>query len=167
MDSDVAPAGATRAEAPWLVRSTSPLQCLLAFAAGALLQSTMGLPVPQGALRDGLEVAGTVLANGGLLLVLWSFALFARRRTTIMPGGAPSGLVRGGPFRRTRNPVYIGLLASYAGLALMYDLHWALATLPLPLWILQRAIVPWEEAALHARFGREYLAYREAVPRWL
>ena len=108
MDSEVAPAGATRVEAPWLVRSTSPLQCVLAFAAGALLQTTMGLPVPQGALRDGLEVAGTVLANGGLLLVLWSFALFARRRTTIMPGGAPSGLVRAGPFRRTRNPVYIG-----------------------------------------------------------
>lgn len=167
MDSDVAPAGATRADAPWLVRSTSPLHCVLAFAAGALLQTTIGLPVPQGALRDGLEVAGTVLANGGLLLVLWSFTLFARRRTTIMPGGAPSGLVRGGPFRRTRNPVYIGLLASYVGLALMYDLPWALATLPAPLWVLRRAIIPWEEAALHSRFGRDYLAYRDAVPRWL
>src|SRR5690606_41922889 len=150
-----------------VVRSTSPLHCALAFAAGALLQDTIGLPVPQGALRDSLQMAGTLLANGGLLLVLWSFALFARLRTTIMPGGAPSGLVRGGPFRRSRNPVYLGLLASYAGLALMYDLPWALATLPVPLWILQRAIIPWEEAALHSRFGRDYLAYRKAVPRWL
>lgn len=167
MDSDLAPAGATRSQAPWLVRTTSPLHCALAFATGGLLQAALGLPVPPEGLRTGLHVAGTLLANGGLLLVLWSFALFARRRTTIMPGGAPSGLVRAGPFRRTRNPVYIGLLASYAGLALMHDLPWALATLPVPLWILQRAIIPWEEAALHARFGRDYLAYRDAVPRWL
>lgn len=167
MDSEVAPAGAARAGAPWLVRSTSPLHCTLAFAAGALLQSALGLPVPQEGLRAGMHVMGTLLANGGLLLVLWSFALFARRRTTIMPGGAPSGLVRSGPFRRTRNPVYLGLLASYAGLALMYDLPWALVTLPAPLWILQRAIIPWEEAALHSRFGRDYLAYRDTVPRWL
>jgi len=167
MDSEVAPAGATRADASWLVRSTSPLHCTLAFAAGALLQTTLDLPVPQEGLRAGLHVTGTLLANGGLLLVLWSFALFARRRTTIMPGGAPSGLVRGGPFRRTRNPVYLGLLASYVGVALMYDLPWALATLPVPLWILQRAIIPWEEAALQLRFGRDYLAYRDTVPRWL
>ncbi len=167
MDSELAPTATAQGGAPWLVRSTSPLHCLLAFAAGGALQQLLGLPTPQAGLRDALHLAGTLLANGGLLLVLWSFALFAGRRTTILPGGAPSGLVRGGPFRRTRNPVYLGMLASYAGLALMYDLPWALALLPAPLWILQRAIIPWEEAALQARFGREYLAYREAVPRWL
>jgi protein-S-isoprenylcysteine O-methyltransferase Ste14 len=167
MASEIAPLGGTRTTAPWLVRSTSPLHCLLAFAAGGALQQLLGLPVPQAGLRDGLHLAGSLLANGGLLLVLWSFALFARQRTTIMPGAASSRLVRGGPFRRTRNPAYLGMLLSYLGLALMLDLPWALALLPAPLWILQRAIVPWEEAALQARFGREYLAYREAVPRWL
>ncbi|MGJ4729134.1 methyltransferase family protein [Luteimonas sp. SDU101] len=167
MASDVAPAGATPTTAPWLVRSTSPLHCVLAFAAGALVQGGLDLPVPHGSLRDGLQLAGTVLANGGLLLVLWSFALFARRRTTIMPGNVPSGLVRGGPFRRTRNPVYIGMLASYVGLALMYDLPWALAMLPLPVWVLQHRIIPWEEATLQSRLGAAYAAYRDAVPRWL
>ena len=167
MGSDVAPACAPRALAPWLVRSTAPLHCLLAFVAGGLLQALLGLPVPQGGLRDALHLAATVLANAVLLLVLWSFALFARRRTTIMPGGAPSGLVRAGPFGHTRNPAYLGMLASYVGLAVMCDLPWALALLPAPLWILQRAIIPWEEAGLQARFGSDYLAYRDAVPRWL
>ena len=153
--------------APWLVRSTSPLHCLVAFASGAVLQHLFGLPLPQGGVREALHVAGTVLANAGLLLVLWSFALFARLRTTILPGEAPTRLVRGGPYRWTRNPVYLGMLASYAGLALMYDVPWALLTLPGPVWILQRAIIPYEESRLHARFGRDYVAYREAVRRWL
>lgn len=167
MGSEAADAGSLPVAASWLVRSTSPLHCVLAFLAGAALQLGLGLPAPQGGLRDALHLAGTVLANGGLLLVLWSFALFARRRTTILPGGAPSRLLLDGPFRRTRNPVYLGMLASYAGLALMCDLPWALALLPAPVWILHAAILPWEEAALHARFGPDYLAYRDAVPRWL
>ena len=167
MGSEAAPGGGTRRQASWLVRSTSPLHCAVAFAAGALLQHALGLPVPAEGLREDLHLAGTVLANGGLLLVLWSFALFLDRRTTILPGGAPARLICAGPFRRTRNPVYLGMLASYVGLALMHDLPWALALLPAPLCILQRAVIPWEEAALQARFGGEYQAYREAVPRWL
>ena len=168
MGSEVpAAAPAPHPGASWLVRSTSPLHCVLAFASGAALQHLFGLPVPQGGPRDALHLAGTVLANAGLLLVLWSFALFARLRTTILPGDAPSRLVRGGPYGRSRNPVYLGMLASYVGLALMYDLPWALLAFPVPVWILQRAIVPYEESRMHARFGRDYLAYREAVPRWL
>lgn len=167
MDSEAAVAAAPRSDAPWLVRSTSPLHFTLAFLAAALLQARLGLPLPPDAWRPGLHLAGTVLANGGLLLVLWSFALFARRNTTILPGGTPSRLLRAGPFRRSRNPVYLGLLASYAGLALMLDVPWALALAPAPLWILRRRIIPWEEATLESRFGAEYRAYRDAVPRWL
>lgn len=168
MDSDVpARTLATAPRAPWLVRSTSPLHCLLAFALAAALQHLFGLPVPQGGLRDALHVVGTVLANAGLLLVLWSFALFAHRRTTILPGDSPSRLILVGPYRWTRNPVYLGMLASYAGLVLMHDVPWALLTLPLPVWILQRGIIPFEESRLQAQFGRKYAAYRARVRRWL
>lgn len=167
MDSELAAPAATARAAPWLVRSTSPLHCVLAFFAAAGLQALADLPLPPAGLRPGLHLAGTVLANGGLLLVLWSFAMFACRQTTILPGGRPSRLLLSGPFRRTRNPVYIGMLASYAGLALMLDVPWALALAPAPLWILRRRIIPWEEAVLEDRFGAEYHAYRQAVPRWL
>ena len=161
-------AAAMPARASWLVRATAPVHCALAFAAGAGLQHALGLPVPQdGTLRDALQVAGTVLANAGLALALWCFALFARQRTTILPAGAPARLVRGGPFRVTRNPMYLALLASYTGLALILDLPWALATLAAPVAVLQRAVIPYEEAQLRARFGSGYAAYAAEVRRWL
>lgn len=161
-------AAAARVRASWLVRSTSPMHCAVAFAAGAGLQHALGLPVPpEGAWRDALHVAGTVLANAGLALALWCVALFARRRTTILPGGAPSRLLTGGPFRFSRNPFYLALLASYAGLALILDLPWTLAALPLPVLFLHCAVIPHEEAQLRARFGGAYDGYASAVPRWL
>ena len=149
------------------VRATAPLHCVLAFAAGAGLQHLFGLPLPPAPLREALHVAGTVLANAGLLLALWCFTLFAWRRTTILPGSAPARLVLRGPYRFSRNPIYLSLVLSYAGLALMLDLPWALLLLPLPLAVMQRAIIPFEERQLHRRFGADYAAYAAGVPRWL
>ncbi len=168
MGSDSVAATATAApRAPWLVRTTSPVQCVLAFAAGAALQQLLGLPIPPEGLRPALHLAGTVLANGGLALALWCFALFARRRTTIIPAHTPVRLIRGGPFRWSRNPIYVSLVASYVGLALMLDQPWSLLLLPLPVLSLQYAIIPFEEGRLHASFGEDYAAYREEVRRWL
>ena len=127
------------------VRATAPLHCVLAFAAGA----------------------GTVLANAGLLLALWCFTLFAWRRTTILPGSAPARLVLRGPYRFSRNPIYLSLVLSYAGLALMLDLPWALLLLPLPLAVMQRVIIPFEERQLRLRFGPDYAAYAARTRRWL
>ncbi len=153
--------------APAWVRATAPLHCLLAFAAGAGLQHLLGLPVPQPPLREALHVAGTVLANAGLVLALWCFALFARRRTTILPGAAPARLVLGGPYRVSRNPIYLSLVLAYAGLALMLDRPWALLLLPLPVAVMQCAIIPFEERQLRQRFGAEYAAYAAGTRRWL
>ena len=149
------------------VRATAPLHCVFAFAAGAGLQHLLGLPVPQPPLREALHVAGTVLANAGLVLSLWCFALFARRRTTILPGAAPARLVRGGPYRFSRNPIYLSLVLSYAGLALMLDLPWALLLVLLPLAVMQRAIIPFEERQLRLRFGPDYAAHAARTRRWL
>jgi protein-S-isoprenylcysteine O-methyltransferase Ste14 len=166
-DPDLLADRARSTDAPWLVRMTSPVQCVLAFAAGAGLQHALGLPVPQGAGREAMQVVGTVLANAGLLLVLWCFALSARARTTLLPAGAPARLLQHGPFRWSRNPIYVGLLASYVGLALMLGVPWALVLLPAPVWILQRKLVPWEEAGLHERFADSYAEYARRVRRWL
>ena len=160
MPSPVLPAS------PW-VRATAPLYCVLAFAVGAGLQHLLGLPVPQAPLRDVLHVAGTVLANAGLVLALWCFALFAWRRTTLLPGAAPARLVRNGPYRFSRNPIYLSLVLTYAGLAWMLDVPWALLLLPWPLAIMQRAIIPFEEQQLRQRFGTDYAAYAARVRRWL
>ncbi|MDR7194297.1 methyltransferase family protein [Luteimonas terrae] len=158
---DVAP------RAPWLVRSTSPVQCILAFVAGAGLQHALDLPLAPEGIRPALHLTGTLLADAGLVLAVWAFALFARRRTTIIPAHTPARLILRGPFRWTRNPIYLAQVLAYVGLALMLDLPWALLLLPLPVLALQHAIIPFEETRLRACFGSEYEAYRAAVPRWL
>ena len=163
----VSDAASAAPRAPFLVRSTSPVQCVLAFLVGAGLQHALGLPLPAETVRPALQLVGTVLANTSLVLALWSFALFVRRRTTITPAHTPARLILAGPFRLTRNPIYVSQVMAYVGLALMLDLPWALALLPLPVLALQYAIIPFEEARLQARFGAEYTAYMRAVRRWL
>lgn len=158
---DIAP------HAPWLVRMTSPVQCVLAFAAGAGLQHALGLPLAPEGIRTALHLMGTLLADAGLVLALWAFALFVRRRTTIIPAHTPARLILRGPFRWTRNPIYLAQVLAYVGLALMLDLPWTLLLLPLPVLALQHAIIPFEEARLHARFGAGYDACRRRVRRWI
>ncbi|MCW5579919.1 MAG: isoprenylcysteine carboxylmethyltransferase family protein [Luteimonas sp.] len=168
MGSDGARGAPSRAvPAPAWIRATAPLYCILAFAAGAGLQHLLGLPLPPARLHGAMHVAGTVLANAGLALVLWCFVLFAWRRTTILPGSAPARLVRGGPYRFSRNPIYLSLVLAYAGLALMQDLPWALLLLPLPVAVMHFAIIPFEERQLRLRFGADYADYAARVRRWL
>ncbi len=158
--------GHGRAPAPWLARSTSPLHFALALGVAALLQSALGLPLPQGRWLDVMHGVGTVLANAGLLLALACFMLFLHRRTTILPADLPSRLIVNGPYRFSRNPLYLSLVLSYAGLACILDLPWALLLLPLPLLILQRVLIPFEESRLHAQFGADYARYCATVGRW-
>jgi protein-S-isoprenylcysteine O-methyltransferase Ste14 len=72
-----------------------------------------------------------------------------------------------GPFARSRNPLYVGLLVGSAGVALVAGSAWALVALPLE-WALLRwgAVVP-EEHYLTAKFGVAYTDYAGRVRRWL
>lgn len=153
--------------ARWWVRITSPVHFLLALALALGLQQAFDLPVFTGNWRQASHVLGTVLANIGLLLALWCIALFWQRRTTLMPGGSPSGLVIHGPYRYSRNPMYLSLVLSYLGLALMFDVPWGWLTGLAALWLLNSAVIPHEETMMHARFGRDYAAYSQRVRRWL
>ena len=97
----------------------------------------------------------------------WSLALFARRETGLLPGEATTALIEEGPYRLSRNPLYVGLLALYLGLALLVPSVWALLLFPVALaLILWGAILP-EERFLRDRFGARYEAYAGRVRRWL
>ena len=153
--------------APWLVKITSPAHFALALGMGAWLQSALQLPLPAPTPLAWIELAGGMIACLGLALAVSCFILFARRRTTIMPSGHPSRLVLDGPYRFTRNPMYLALVLSYVGLCLQLGLLWAIALLPLPWLALQLYVIPFEEARLRNEFGRQYSTYCARVRRWL
>jgi protein-S-isoprenylcysteine O-methyltransferase Ste14 len=97
----------------------------------------------------------------------WSLWLFGRHRTGLLPGQAAEALIDEGPYRISRNPLYVGLLALYLALALLAPSFWALVLFPAAvLLVLWGAIRP-EERYLHERFGPRYDDYTKRVRRWL
>ncbi len=106
--------------------------------------------------------------GAGVALVTWCFWVFVvAGRGTPAPWDAPRRVVAVGPYRRVRNPIYIGALMIVVGEA------WLFLSLPLLLYVIAVAVgfhlivVAYEEPRLSARFGEEYEAYRRSVPRWI
>lgn len=118
------------------------------------------------------EPAAQVIVGGALLLTGFALAglCVARFRGagTNVPTYRPTtALVTGGPYRFSRNPIYIGLLLAYAGLGVLIDSVWVLAGLVPLFGILNLGVVAREEAYLEAKFGDAYRAYKARVRRWL
>src|SRR5262245_64091447 len=99
-------------------------------------------------MRPVWATLGWFLAASSFALVGWAFATFRRARTAIIPHHPASQLVRGGPYRFTRNPMYVSLTLLYLGLSLIFDKAWPLAVLPLVVFTLRRLVIAREEAYL-------------------
>lgn len=73
----------------------------------------------------------------------------------------------GGPYRWTRNPMYLQLLIVCVGVSILLANWWILLLTPVAGWTLQHLAIRPEEDYLEAKFGEEYLAYKRRVRRWL
>ena len=114
-----------------------------------------------------LAVAGVALALLGIALALWGVVTFRRARTSVLPFRPATAMVRAGPYRFTRNPMYVGMTLGYLGAALVIDSWWPVVLLPLVLVALVRLVIRREEEYLAAVFGTAYEEYRRSVRRWL
>lgn len=94
-------------------------------------------------------------------------ARFKQANTNFIPWKPATALVTDGPYRFTRNPMYLGMAALYAGIALGAGLLWALALLPMVLAVIQVAVIGREERYLEDLFGQAYRDYRAKVRRWI
>lgn len=120
-----------------------------------------------------VDFAGTALL--GLPLLVLGAALYLRcaydfvwsGRGTPLPIGPPIRLVTSGPYRYSRNPMYVGILAILAGEAVLYaDLRLFVFLVAMTV-VFNFFILDYEERALGRQFGEAYARYRGAVPRWL
>jgi protein-S-isoprenylcysteine O-methyltransferase Ste14 len=105
-----------------------------------------------------------LVAGGGL--AAWSFASFRRARTPFMFSPAER-LMTTGPFALSRNPLYVALALTCAGIALVAGAPWALVTVFAAVVVIDRGVVAREERYLEGRFGQEYAAYKRRTRRWL
>src|ERR1700761_6711320 len=108
------------------------------------------------------------LVAAGVALYAWCVWNFAAvGRGTPGPWDAPSRVVAAGPYRWVRNPIYIAALAIVAGEAWLFGSVRLLAYAGLMAVFFHLFVTGYEERILSRRFGRSYLEYRRAVPRWV
>lgn len=141
-----------------------PLLYAGGFLAGYLLKRTVPLPAPPRALSLGLAVA---LLIPGFGLIYWALGLFFRRKTSPLPFRPTTALVTTGPYRWSRNPMYLGMLLVYLGLSFWSGVLWAVVLAPIVAALVGRLVIRKEETYLEGRFGESYQQYTRQVGRWL
>lgn len=94
-------------------------------------------------------------------------ANFMKHKTAIIPWSPSSELVTDGPYRLTRNPMYLGMAFLYLAIAVGFGLYWALLLLPLVIVAVDRLVIMKEERYLTEKFGDAYRSYKAEVRRWL
>jgi protein-S-isoprenylcysteine O-methyltransferase Ste14 len=117
--------------------------------------------------REVAVLLGIPLAVLGIALIAFAMVLFFRARTSPIPIKPTTAIVETGPYRFTRNPMYLGLALLYLGVTLWVDTFWPLLFLPLVIFMVQRFVIAREERYLEAKFGESYRGYKGRVRRWI
>jgi protein-S-isoprenylcysteine O-methyltransferase Ste14 len=146
------------------VRVPPPLISLSLMLLGLAIDDRLSVSYLQWGWR---QAAGLLLAAAAFGLIATALTQFGQHHTRPEPWRPASTLVTTGVYRFTRNPMYLGLAVLHFGTALYFG-NLATALLLLPYIVLiDRFVMPREEAYLGRRFGAEYEAFRRRVRRWL
>jgi protein-S-isoprenylcysteine O-methyltransferase Ste14 len=111
--------------------------------------------------------SGIALIVFGVVLNIWSDALFKKKKTTIKPFEDPTKLEVSGPFAISRNPMYLGMAIILLGTSVFLGSLIAFI-FPIGFIIVMSVIfIPFEEQNLEKIFGKEYLDYKQKVRCWI
>ena len=149
------------------VRVPPPLIYVIGFGIGWLVDRRwpLGIFGPEhGRMRIAIAM---VFIACWFVLMMTAFTTFRRARTAIIPLFPASSVVTTGPYRVTRNPMYVSFIALYIGAALLVNSWWPLVLLPAVVLTIDRAVIAREERYLRSAFPVEYAAYCDRVRRWL
>ena len=142
-----------------------PLAWGVAVIAGLALNWLVPLPFFPAALPAGwLGAMAFVLA---LALFAWAIVTITRAGSNVPTNRPTTTIVDSGPYRFTRNPIYLGMFLGLIGLAIAFDNLWLLMMLVPFALVIRYGVVPREEAYLERKFGNVYRGYRSRVRRWL
>lgn len=141
-----------------------PIVYLISLISGAVIQLATPFPF----------LPGTLAVPLGAPLVVVAIALFAYSVATFRAAGTPvparkptTMIVRAGPYRFSRNPIYLAFSLFQLGIAMWVNSVWLLATLVGAVALMHYFVIRREEEYLERRFGVQYLDYKASVRRWL
>jgi protein-S-isoprenylcysteine O-methyltransferase Ste14 len=117
--------------------------------------------------RELARTLGPSLVIGGLTIGFLGFREMRRAETTTDPYKPTTAIVSEGPFRFTRNPLYLSMTLIYGGISVLANALPAALLLPIVQHLMRRGVIEREERYLERKFGEEYLRYKARVPRWI
>jgi len=142
-----------------------PVAWALAVIAGLALDWVVPVSfLPAGVPGHWIGAAAFLLALG---LLVWAAATITRAGSNVPTHRPVTTIVESGPYRFTRNPIYLAMMLALVGLALAFDTLWLLAMLVPFALVIRFGVVAREEAYLERKFGDVYRGYRARVRRWL
>lgn len=150
------------------VRFPPPLLPVITIIAGYVLGrfvpllSAAALPAPA-RYWIGAVIAAVAVA----VLVVWPFRQFQATKQDVKPWTSTPEIVVSGPYRFTRNPMYLAMVIVCLAFAIILSEPWILVLTPLCAYLLWRVAIRHEEAYLEAKFGQSYLDYKTSVRRWI
>jgi protein-S-isoprenylcysteine O-methyltransferase Ste14 len=149
------------------VRVPPPFVFVAGWVGGWLLSGVRTFEIDGAGASPAQEIVGIAMLASGFFLTGWGLAVFHRAGTPVLPVRSARVMVTEGPFRFSRNPMYLGLTVAYVGLSLLMNQAWPIVLLPLVLIALTIFVIEREERHLARVFGGDYDAYRARVRRWL
>ncbi len=120
-----------------------------------------------------IQIGPPLVGLGGSVIFLaialigWALLVMVKAGNDPRPDKPDAALVEAGPFRWSRNPIYLGFLLASAGLALIWGTLWGWVGVAVLHGLLDRLVIAKEEAYLATRFGAAYAAYQARVRRWM
>jgi protein-S-isoprenylcysteine O-methyltransferase Ste14 len=112
-------------------------------------------------------LAGAIVFALALALVAWAISTMTRAGSNVPTPLPTTTIVETGPYRFTRNPIYLGMVLGLIGLAIAFNSLWLLMTLVPFALVIRYGVIGREEAYLDRKFGDVYRRYRARVRRWL
>ena len=132
---------------------------------GLLLQNKFPLPfLPKGWRR---AVFGGTLMGLAVIIVRQGVREMQRAQTNVNPMLPATTLVDDGPFRFSRNPLYLSMAIFYTGVAILANALWPILLLPIVQFVMRVGVIEREERYLERKFGKQYLSYKARVRRWI
>jgi protein-S-isoprenylcysteine O-methyltransferase Ste14 len=150
-----------------VMRIPVPWVFILAYLVGFVVQLYLPIPVQSAKVVRISLIIGLVLVAIGVAFAFSALGIFKKRSTTTIPFERPTSLVMSGPYRFSRNPMYVGLTSIYLGVAGTRAELWPVIVLPVLLAYVNFIVIPVEEQYLREAFGDSYAQYSARVRRWL
>jgi protein-S-isoprenylcysteine O-methyltransferase Ste14 len=110
---------------------------------------------------------GGLVFLAGFALLIWAASTFRQAGTNVPTSKPTTTIVAAGPYRHSRNPIYVGMFLGLIGIAIGFDSLWPLVLLVPFFLVIRYGVIAREEAYLERKFGDAYTTYKAHVRRWM